>query len=174
MFGAGPSLDPSFPDPHNRSEVANFLGKSLLESANKDDYVSEQRIPLNGWTPASELPLHWFACPPRDPRANYRETQLLGWRTNLERAIKNCDILKIKDIARVRDKEEVREFCELRVLLTKMAGTGMLDSCRALLEECRASPDGVFTHGSPRSWREIRTFILPSHYDIYKHLILNL
>jgi hypothetical protein len=118
-------------------------------------YVSEKREPMYGWTPPEDslVPKDWYVCPPPIDRS-FRLTELWGWRTNLERAVLQADVEKIQKIVQRRDSDQVREFCECRILLTKIAGKGMLKACQALVELCNVAVDGV--RDTPGKWRKIQ------------------
>lgn len=118
--------------------------ETILSVGERNVYVSETRAPMHGWTPPenSLVPMEWYSCPPPMDRS-YRLTELWGWRTNLERAILQADVEKVQTIAQRRDLDQVREFCECRILLTKVAGKGMLKACQALVELCNVAVDGV-------------------------------
>ncbi len=120
-------------------------------------YVSERRAPLRGWKPehphTNSVPLRWYARPP-PPSRTYRNSGLWGWRTNLETAINQLDEDKVIEIVRAHDKEDVREFCEIRVILQKMAGDGVREGCRILLDHCYAHIEGARAPFNPVSWRQ--------------------
>ena len=78
------------------------LGETILaqNTAFHDFYVDENPTPLGSWSPPNDvgdLPARWFARPPEN-HDSYRPTALLGWRTNLERAVLREDNDKVKDI----------------------------------------------------------------------------
>lgn len=128
----------------------------LLLAQSQGPYVSEERVDLNGWRPpepAGAVPNNWFAQPPAYSGV-YRLNALWGWRTNLECAVFLTDVEKIQEICSQRDAQQVREFCEIRILLTKAAEKGLLRSCRALLDLCHVSTEGV--QASPERWRPIQ------------------
>jgi len=144
-------------DPQLASQV---YGRQLMAEtqAMYEPYVSEERVSLRGWDPPSDpgaLPREWYAKPPDDVN-NWRPTQLLGWRTNLERAVLRADVDKIKSITAKRDAGDVREFVELRMLLTKMAQKGMVVSCRALLDYCGASVEGAQAPDAEPWWLPVQ------------------
>ncbi len=106
-------------------------------------YVSEKEQPLGNFTPPSDVPAKWFIRPPPPNETFYKNSQLWGWRTNLERAIKKIDEERVINITNAHSVEEVREFCEIRNLLNKFAERGMKDSCRLLLDHCHVAVEGV-------------------------------
>ena len=136
------------------------IGHALRTQADllENPYVSEETIPLKRWRPPNgpeDLPAKWFARPPED-RNSYRPTALLGWRTNLERAILREDIPKVKDIVGRYDSADIREYVECRLLLTKCAQRGLIDACTVLIEECGASVEGVQAPDTPRWWHGVQ------------------
>jgi hypothetical protein len=123
-----------------------------------EPYVSEEVVPLRGWTPPSEpgcLPHSWYARPP-DDRNDYRCTALLGWRTNLERAVLRADRERIEQITSSHEAADVREFVECRMLLTKMAQKGMVDACKALVDLCGASVEGAQAPDAESWWLPVQ------------------
>ncbi len=138
------------------------LGQNLLAQAEvmSDPYVREPEEPydLGGWTPPNkrgDLPARWYAQPPDDINS-WRPSALLGWRTNLERAVLREDTTKVKDIVRVRDAKDIREFVECRMLLTKCAQRGLLVACKLLIEECGASVEGAQAPDSEPWWLAVQ------------------
>lgn len=149
------SLQVPPPDPDQDPRAfRQYLAKSMMEPA----YVSETRVPLRGWRPDEEgvVPLHWFARPPKPIDQGYRCTSLWGWRTNLERAVLQGDVAKIKDICQRYDALDIKEYCEMRCLLTNLAYDGKLASCRALLEDCNVAVDGELDPSTPYQWKEFQ------------------
>jgi len=145
------SFDPGSIDLSNSKSIGRAVGAALHQSAKL--YVSEKPEPMRGWKPPSSdgyCPIHWFICPPKND--NFRLTALWGWRTNLERALVSGDEGKTIEITEARDAEEVREFCEIRSLLYKMAGDGNLTVCQLLLNHCHVSPDGNIDSRHPTEW----------------------
>ena len=97
------------------------LGNTLMaqNTALHDPYVEETPVSLGAWSPPNEvgdLPARWYARPPDDPNS-YRPTALLGWRTNLERALLREDAQKVKGIVKRYSAKDIREFVECRLLL---------------------------------------------------------
>jgi hypothetical protein len=139
--------------------VAELTARHIMGNADLIDnpYVSEDVVPLAGWTPPDTFPIEWYCCPPPPNASGYRINELLGWRTNLERAVLGADVPKIQKIAKAHDLHKVREYCECRILLTKMAESGMVSSCTALLDHCGVSPEGVqdTKHAKPW-WRDVQ------------------
>ena len=101
------------------------------------------------------LPGRWYARPPDDPNS-FRPTALLGWRTNLERAILREDRTRVKSIVSKRNAKDIREFVELRMLLTKCAQRGLIEACRLLIEDCNASVEGAQAPDAKSWWLEIQ------------------
>ena len=123
-----------------------FTKQFMGDEDNGLRYVSEKKEPLGDFIPPSDFPVDWFICPPPsndEGTSMYKNSQLWGWRTNLERAIKKMDEAKVVEITNARSIEEVREFCEIRALLNKFTERGMKDSCRLLLDHCHVSVEGV-------------------------------
>lgn len=158
----------------SEQEFRQAFAESLIEMAN-DVYVSEEPQPLNGWTPPPDVivPFEWFVRPPADI-SSYRLTDLWGWRTNLERAVLQADTEKIQEIAEQRDMDQIREFCEIRILLTKVAEKGMLKACQALVDICGVQVDGV--RDTPTKWRRLQhqagdTETTPLHRAAFEGLL---
>jgi len=150
--------------PNDEAGMRKALASSLLKSTNSEQdaldpalYVSEKPQPMRGWVPPDDaaVPLHWFICPP-DNDVSYRLAQLWGWRTNLERAILKADEDKVKSIANEHPIEDLREYCEIRTLLQKMAQNGMKQSCQLLIEYCGVSVEGVQASYVTEEWREMQ------------------
>jgi len=127
-FGSEGMIPMMSGNPNNPYDVRNATATMLTSH---QDYVSEEPIPLGSWEPPQEsghTPLSWYVCPPDSP--SYRLTDLWGWRTNLERAVTTfLDVEMIRRICQERDAEEVREFCECSIFLTKAAEKGALNIC---------------------------------------------
>ncbi len=146
-----------FPGSIESRDVDSFgqtMGAALHQSTKL--YVSEKPKPMRGWKPPSsdeDCPTHWYICPPKNN--NFRLTALWGWRTNLERALFNGDEEKAIEITEARDEEEVREFCEVRSLLFKMARDGNLTACQLLLNHCHVSVEGNTDPTHPAKWHAI-------------------
>jgi len=135
------------------------LGRTMLAQADaiSDPYVDEEPVPFGRWSPPTEpgdLPARWFAIPPLGDE--YRPTALLGWRTNLERAVLREDVSKVKAIVSKRDASDIREYVECRMLLTKCAKRGLLVGCKLLLEECNASVEGAQAPDAEPWWIEVQ------------------
>ena len=138
------------------------LGMTLIQQAelSRNPYVDEPDEPydLGSWSPPRErgkFPARWFARPP-DDTDSYRPTSLLGWRTNLERAILREDATKVKEIVAKRDATMIREYVECRMLLTKCAMRGLLEACKLLIEDCNASVEGAQAPDSKSWWNDIQ------------------
>ena len=105
------------------------------------------------WRPPAEdlksMPLEWFVTRPKF--SNYRNTQLWGWRTDLENAMKMMDAAKVGAVIdeqlgpRGAGTDELRLFLEMRIVLTRAARMGAADVCKALVAKGGAHVDGV--HG---------------------------
>lgn len=133
------------------------LGRTIFAHANAlaEPYVEEPDEPydLGRWIPPNELggfPARWFARPPDN--VNYRPSALCGWRTNLERAILREDVAKVKEIVAKRNKRDVREYVECRMLLTKCAQRGLIVACKLLIEDCAASVEGAQAPDAESWW----------------------
>eukprot|EP00551_Chaetoceros_affinis_P004256 CAMPEP_0203664510 /NCGR_PEP_ID=MMETSP0090-20130426/1911_1 /ASSEMBLY_ACC=CAM_ASM_001088 /TAXON_ID=426623 /ORGANISM="Chaetoceros affinis, Strain CCMP159" /LENGTH=564 /DNA_ID=CAMNT_0050527783 /DNA_START=115 /DNA_END=1809 /DNA_ORIENTATION=- len=128
---------------------ANMKYKDLYD---KENYVSEEYEDLGGWVPPDVAPAHWFAHKTKlhEP---CRPTELYGWRTNLSRAIENADESKVIEITNAHSAEDVRDFCEISILLQSMAGQGLKESCRLLIEYCSVSVEGVQAPYIKDEWR---------------------
>lgn len=142
------------------STVTQMASGHIQESSQAmyEPYVSEEVVPLRGWRPPNAvgtLPRSWYARPP-DDRNNYRCTALLGWRTNLERAVLRADAARIEQIVQAHDAADIREFVECRMLLTKMAQKGMVESCEALIDLCGASVEGAQAPDAEQWWLAIQ------------------
>lgn len=112
---------------------------------------------MGSWKPPrghGEFPKRWFARAPDDP-LSYRTTALLGWRTNLERAILREDEERVNQIVSERRPNDIREYVECRILLTKCAKRGLLKACRMLIEKCHASVEGIQAPDTDRLWHDI-------------------
>ena len=133
------------------------LSQHLLNQANalSDPYVDERPLPLRGWRPPSGLPAHWYVRPPRN-QDSWRPTELLGWRTNLERAVLREDVTKVKEIVAVRDAAQIREFVECRMLLTKCAQKGLIVACTLLIDDCGASVEGAQAPDAESWWLDVQ------------------
>ena len=132
--------------PENPYNPVSVLRASLVSSEEDDGmkYVSEEKKPLRGFIPPPDVgPVEWVIRPPPSSSNEYSVTQLWGWRTNLERALKRIDEAKVIEITNAHPIEEVRDFCEIRALLNKFTELGMKESCRLLLDYCAVSPEGV-------------------------------
>ena len=110
-----------------------------------DPYVEETPVSLGYWSPPNEvgdLPARWYARPPQD-RNSYRQTALLGWRTNLERALLREDTQKVNDIINRYSATDIREFVECRMLLVsafdKLCNVVFLPLIFVLFRICRRS-----------------------------------
>mmetsp|Transcript_18102 Transcript_18102/g.22813 ORF Transcript_18102/g.22813 Transcript_18102/m.22813 type:complete len:413 (-) Transcript_18102:139-1377(-) len=128
---------------------ANMKYKDLYD---KENYVSEEYEDLGGWVPPDVAPAHWFAHKTKlhEP---CRPTELYGWRTNLSRAIENADESKVIEITNAHSAEDVRDFCEISILLQSMAGQGLKESCRLLIDYCSVSVEGPQAPYTKDEWR---------------------
>eukprot|EP00584_Thalassiosira_punctigera_P010848 CAMPEP_0172546148 /NCGR_PEP_ID=MMETSP1067-20121228/15959_1 /TAXON_ID=265564 ORGANISM="Thalassiosira punctigera, Strain Tpunct2005C2" /NCGR_SAMPLE_ID=MMETSP1067 /ASSEMBLY_ACC=CAM_ASM_000444 /LENGTH=524 /DNA_ID=CAMNT_0013333033 /DNA_START=58 /DNA_END=1632 /DNA_ORIENTATION=- len=137
------------------------MGRTILAQADSmsEPYVDEEPTPFGRWRPPAEpgdFPARWFARPPENVNS-WRPTALLGWRTNLERAVLREDAARVREIVRARDADDVREFVECRMLLTKCAQRGLIVACELLLDECGAGVEGAQgTPDAPSWWMEVR------------------
>ncbi len=137
-------------DPNNADEslIRSVRVSKALEGI---PYVSETPQPLRKYT-TTTVPMHWLCRPP--PQSSYTPEQLYGWRTNLELAVTHMDEAKVKEIVGAHSAEEVREFCEIRLLLTKMAGEGLVKACKLLLNVCNVSVDGGRDSDFSPKWKK--------------------
>ena len=152
-------------DPNDERKFSKTMGKEMMKSANRYNipYVSEVRKPLGNFTESEwTLPKHWI-CQPPPRRGEYRLTDLLGWRRNLELAVIHMDVDKVHELTEKHSMEDVRELCEIRNLLTKMAEEGLARACTLLLESCHVFPDGPRDRNFPRQWME---YTRQSGYDV--------
>lgn len=142
-------------DPNNNRAFAQGLARDILNpnDTGRVQYVSETPKPLRNFTPDIAVPRHWICRPPAN-EDNYRMTDLFGWRTNLERAVVHMDEAKVKQITDTHSAHDVREYCEIRLLLTKMASKGLVRACKLLLDYCRVSPDGARDADFPFEWKK--------------------
>jgi len=136
------------------------LGNTIMaqSTAIQDPYVEETPVSLGAWSPPDEvgdLPARWYARPP-DDQDSYRPTALLGWRTNLERALLREDTQKVNDIVKRYSAKDIREFVECRMLLTKCAQRGLIDSCELLIEGCGASVEGAQASDAESWWISVQ------------------
>lgn len=136
------------------------LGEAVLaqSQALHDPYVDETPMPMGSWVTPQEpgdLPARWFARPPED-RNSWRPTALLGWRTNLERALMREDGAKVNTIVAERNVDDIREFVECRMLLTKCAQRGLLVACNLLIEKCGASVEGAQAPDAKPWWKVVQ------------------
>jgi hypothetical protein len=136
------------------------LGRALIAQAKFETYVNEPEEPYNlgWWTPPrkrGDFPARWFARAP-DNVNSYRPTALLGWRTNLERAILREDTTKVKEIVAKRNPEMITEYVECRMLLTKCAQRGLIQACLLLIQDCNASVEGAQSPHSKSWWLDVQ------------------
>lgn len=113
---------------------------------------------LGRWKPPKkpgDFPARWFAWAP-DDEVSYRPTSLCGWRTNLERAILREDAAKVREIVAKHDPAMVREYAECRMLLTKCAQRGLIEACKLLILDCKASVEGAQAPDSKLWWLNIQ------------------
>lgn len=137
----------------SEQQLREAAAEVIMNVVDRNVYVSEEVQPFYGWVPPEEsVPRDWFVRPP--PDGAYRLTEMWGWRTNLERAVLQADTDKIQEIAQHRDSDEIREFCEIRILLTKVAEKGMFKACQALLDICHVEVDGA--RSTPVKWRRLQ------------------
>lgn len=140
--------------------VPSALGHELLahNQAMYEPYVSEEPMPLGSFVPPSEpgdLPARWYTRPPEDIN-EWKPTELLGWRTNLERAILREDTNKVKEIVSKRNASDIREFVECRMLLTKCAQRGLIEACKLLMNECKANVEGAQAPDAEPWWIDVQ------------------
>lgn len=136
------------------------LGNRILQNMQSqyDPYVDEEPVSLGSWRPPNDegdFPARWYACAPNN-RENWKPTALLGWRTKLERAIQREDEDKVKDIVSRYDLQDIREFVECRMLLTKCAQRGLIDACKLLMEDCKASVEGAQAPDAENWWLDVQ------------------
>eukprot|EP00551_Chaetoceros_affinis_P012843 CAMPEP_0203671124 /NCGR_PEP_ID=MMETSP0090-20130426/7007_1 /ASSEMBLY_ACC=CAM_ASM_001088 /TAXON_ID=426623 /ORGANISM="Chaetoceros affinis, Strain CCMP159" /LENGTH=549 /DNA_ID=CAMNT_0050536135 /DNA_START=289 /DNA_END=1935 /DNA_ORIENTATION=+ len=139
---------------NDQIEICANMREKILKEDDEGDYVSETREDLQGWVPPKLFaPSHWFV---KKPQANlpFRPTELYGWRTNLRRAIEKADESKVIEITNAHSSEEVREFCEISILLQLMAAEGLKESCRLLIDYCSVSVEGVQGPNIKDEWWE--------------------
>ena len=131
--------------------MRHYTQQRILDD--KAYYVSEKKTPLRGWRPHpiedKNAPKHWFVCP---PSSESRSRMLWGWRTNMELATERNDYDKIKDLCERYPPDDVKDFIERRMLLTKAADVGTTKACRALLKYAKAAVDGVRSPENKREW----------------------
>jgi hypothetical protein len=133
------------------------MANRLMEQV-EGPYVSEERESLRGWVPPSEpgdFPHRWYSQPPKDQNS-YRPTSICGWRTNLERAVLGEDTEVVKRITSQYSANDVREYVECRMLLTKMAMRGMVNACKLLLDDCGANVEGAQAPDAKDWWKDIQ------------------
>ena len=139
---------------------SELLGNVLLAhgQAYGDPYVSEEYVPFGSWSPPNkkgDLPVRWYSQPPDDPNS-WRPSELLGWRTNLERALLREDEAKVNEIVNKRNANDIREFVECRMLLTKAAKRGLITAMKLLIEKCNASVEGAQAPDAKSWWLAVQ------------------
>ena len=153
-------------DPNDERKFSMAMGKQISKKSAKMyniPYVSEVRKPLGNFTVSDcTLPKSWIIRPP-PRRRDYRLTDLLGWRRNLELAVIHMDVDKVHELTQKHSIEDVRAVCEIRNLLTKMAKEGLARACTLLLECCHVYPDGPRDPNFPPQWME---YTQHSGYDV--------
>jgi hypothetical protein len=66
------------------------------------------------------------------------------------------DAAKVREIVAKRDPAMVREYAECRMLLTKCAQRGLIEACKLLILNCKASVEGAQTPDSKSWWLNIQ------------------
>lgn len=115
------------------SDTIPSVADTIRSLADGQNEVSEV-VDLQGWDPRSDpelkhFPLDWFV---RCPSAQCsRPSQLWGWRTNLENASRSGDHERLRERCLAHDPVEVKDFCMMRLLLSKAAFNGLFGKdCR--------------------------------------------
>mmetsp|Transcript_26046 Transcript_26046/g.29771 ORF Transcript_26046/g.29771 Transcript_26046/m.29771 type:complete len:568 (-) Transcript_26046:297-2000(-) len=123
-------------------------------------YVSETPKPLGTYIPDKCAPAKWYICPPNQPSIDPIEPDpsskphnLWGWRTNLELAVVHMDVPRIQQITSSHPIEDIREYCEIRMLLLRMAQQGLTHACQLLLDHCHVSVEGGRADYITKEWR---------------------
>ena len=96
------------------------------------------------------LPADWFV---EMPGPGTRVRQCWGWRTKFEDALFCSDIPTARAIIKGREMETVREYAEMRILLTRTAAKGLVAACELLLHEVKCAVDGVQAKSNKGEWR---------------------
>jgi hypothetical protein len=141
----------------NTTEFPRLYGKDLLNRTKNNEtyYVNEERVSLGDWRLDQRndkaTPKEWFARPPPETDS-FRTRMLWGWRTNMELATERNDSNKIKDICKRYPSHEVKDFIEMRMLLSTAARWGTAKACRALIKYGKAEVDGVRSKENKRKW----------------------
>jgi hypothetical protein len=141
----------------NATDMARLSCKDLpKQTENETYYVNEERVSLGRWRPDQRrddkaTPKEWFARPPPETDT-FRARMLWGWQTNLELAAERNDSNKIKDICKRYPSHEVKDFTEMRMLLSKGAVRGTAKACRALIKYGKAEVDGVRSKENKMKW----------------------
>jgi hypothetical protein len=98
------------------------------------------------------LPPSWFV---RDPsRTNVPIHHCWGWRSELEKALLRADILTAQNVVACRAREDVCEFLERRMVLSRAAAKGLASVCTFLVsEQVGCFVDGVRDPRNRSEWR---------------------
>ncbi len=92
--------------------------------------------------------------PPRQPDTWLCASwpQLWGWRSDLEMAATMGDVELVRMVAETNNRTQVKEFLEMRMVLTTAAELGHLTVCIALIDEFACLVDGVRDRRNKLGW----------------------
>ena len=75
-----------------------------------------------------------------------------GWRSDLEMAARLGDVELVRMVAETNNRTQVKEFLEMRIVLTTAAEHGHLTVCIALIDEFGCLVNGVRDKRNKPAW----------------------